>query len=140
MKKQRVTTLCLCLILLFTLSLCGCQKPQSTPTKTDTPVTETSSQTEPIGDEGAETVLYQQFVNQLNDPDDTQYYVHDIDGNGIKELLLLKRGTDLTIYQYQEGASQPVEVMNQDFLTGTLRLLLSDQPEDYPGLFVFTVG
>ena len=79
---------------------------------------------------------YENFLNELkNKQDDLYYYIKDIDGNNIDDLLVLEN-TKLSVYTYENS----IELIGeQDFLTGTVRFFSSDNI-NYPGIFYFTVG
>ena len=79
---------------------------------------------------------YDELLEELKKSEkDIHYTYKDIDGNGTDELLI-HENTALTVYTLENG----VEMVGQyDFVTGTLRLLYSDDP-NCPGVFCFTVG
>ncbi len=79
---------------------------------------------------------YENFLNDLkNKQDDLCYYIKDIDGNNINDLLILEN-TKLSVYTYENS----IELIGeQDFLTGTVRFFSSDNI-NCPGIFYYTVG
>lgn len=79
---------------------------------------------------------YEKFLNDLkNKQDDLYYYIKDIDGNNIDDLLVLEN-TKLSVYTYENSIKL---IGEHDFLTGTVRLFSSDNI-NYPGIFYYTVG
>ncbi len=79
---------------------------------------------------------YEKFLNELkNKQDDLYYYIKDIDGNNIDDLLVLEN-TKLSVYTYENSIKL---IGEQDFLTGTVRFFSSDNI-NYPGIFYYTVG
>lgn len=79
---------------------------------------------------------YQDKLDELYEQNGGRYYsVRDLDANGIPELII-KKGTELTIYSYMQGVKL---IDSYDFLTGTTVLLVSDHPS-YPGILYFCVG
>lgn len=79
---------------------------------------------------------YENLLNDLkNNQTDLYYYIKDIDGNNIDDLLILEN-TKLSVYTYKKS----VELIGEnDFITGTVRFFSSDNIS-YPGIFYFTVG
>lgn len=79
---------------------------------------------------------YDELLEELKKSEkDIHYTYKDIDGNGTDELLI-HENTALTVYTLENGVKM---VGQYDFVTGTLRLLYSDDP-NFPGIFYFTVG
>ncbi len=79
---------------------------------------------------------YNNLMNNFyNQNPDFYYAVKDIDGNGVKELIVQSNST-ITVYTYEHGIKQ---LDSYDFVTGTVRMFSSENPK-YPGIFVFTVG
>ena len=79
---------------------------------------------------------YENFLNDLkNKQDDSYYYIKDIDGNNIDDLLVLEN-TKLSVYTYENSIKL---IGEQDFLTGTVRFFSSDNI-NYPGIFYYTVS
>jgi len=79
---------------------------------------------------------YENLLNDLkNNQTDLYYYIKDIDGNNIDDLLV-RENTKLSVYTYDNS----IELIGeQDFLTGTIRFFSSDNI-NYPGIFYYTVG
>lgn len=79
---------------------------------------------------------YNNLMNSFyNQNPDFYYAVKDIDGNGVKELIILSN-TTITVYTNENGVKQ---LDSYDFVTGTVRMF-SSQNSKYPGIFYFTVG
>lgn len=79
---------------------------------------------------------YHSLMNDFyNNTPDFYYAYKDVNGDGTYELLIMEN-TTLFIYTYNGGVKQ---LDNYDFVTGTFRLFASENQE-YPGIFVFTVG
>lgn len=79
---------------------------------------------------------YDELLEELKKSEkDIHYTYKDIDGDGTDELLI-QENTALTVYTLENGVKM---VGQYDFVTGTLRLLYSDDP-NCPGVFCFTVG
>jgi len=118
MKKITILFTSLCLI--FTLT--ACKQSDITPS-------DNTSNPQNI-------YSYENFLNDLkNKQDDLYYYIKDIDGNNIDDLLVLEN-TKLSVYTYEKS----VELIGeQDFLTGTVRFFGSDNI-NYPGVFYYTVS
>lgn len=118
MKKITILFTSLCLI--FTLT--ACKQSDITPS-------DNTSNPQNI-------YSYEKFLTDLkNKQDDLYYYIKDIDGNNIDDLLVLEN-TKLSVYTYEKS----VELIGeQDFLTGTVRFFSSDNIS-YPGVFYYTVG
>lgn len=76
--------------------------------------------------------LMNDFYNQIPD---FYYATQDIDGNGVKELII-QNNTTITVYTYDDSVNQ---LDSYDFVTGTVRLFASENPK-YPGIFYYTVG
>lgn len=103
--------------------------------KTDTSTEKNQSSAMPLSEEWR--VAYQNLLDELyGQKRSGRYYtVKDLDANGVPELII-KKGTELTVYSYEQGIKR---FGSYDFLTGTTVLLVSDQPS-YPGIFYFWVG
>ena len=151
------------LLLLFTL-LTGCNQtptnppssteknnPQSTVKPTDTPKPTNTTQpvdtTEPIdttqpnnSQSSAPPKTYNELLLELynNKPEKNvyTYFIKDLDSNGVGELIVVHAGTEITVYTLKDTVK---EIGKHDFLTGTLRLLYSNDTS-YPGIIYFTVG
>lgn len=79
---------------------------------------------------------YNKLMNNFYDHTPGFYYTtQDIDGNGVKELII-KVNTAITVYTYEYGIKQ---LDSYDFVTGTVRMFASESPK-YRGIFSFTVG
>ncbi|MBQ6884426.1 MAG: hypothetical protein IJN56_01665 [Clostridia bacterium] len=79
---------------------------------------------------------YNNLMNSFyNQNPDFYYAIKDIDGNGIKELIIMSN-TTITVYTNENGVKQ---LDSYDFVTGTVRMFSSENPK-YPGIFYFTVG
>ncbi len=81
------------------------------------------------------TAYNQLMTNLYSQTPDFYYAIKDIDGNGVKELII-KVNTAITVYTYEYGIKQ---LDSYDFVTGTARMFESENPK-YPGIFAFTVG
>lgn len=64
------------------------------------------------------------------------FYFRDLDNNGVQELILRLSGTKIKVYTFD---GRVTEIGSRDFMTGTLRLLFSENPA-YPGILYFTVS
>jgi len=79
---------------------------------------------------------YNNLMNSFyNQNPDFYYAIKDIDGNGIKELIIMSN-TTITVYTNENGVKQ---LGSYDFVTGTVRMFSSENPK-YPGIFYYTVG
>lgn len=82
---------------------------------------------------------YTDFLHSLYEnstPGQELYYcLRDMDNNGVEELIV-KEVLAITIYTFKDGVTK---IDSYDFMTGSLRLLYSDNPA-YPGIIYFTVG
>ena len=119
MKKIIVLFMSFCLIFMLT----SCK--QSDETFSDSSMLNTKNITS-----------YENLLNGLkNKQEDLYYYIKDIDGNNVGDLLVLEN-TKLSVYTYENS----IELIGeQDFLTGTVRFFSSDNI-NYPGIFYFTVS
>ena len=64
------------------------------------------------------------------------YCLKDLDGDGLQELIVKNNFVNVTVYTFNDGLKK---VGNENFGTGTTRLLYSDNPS-YFGVFTFWVG
>lgn len=86
---------------------------------------------------------YESYLNERykkgNDPGDLYYFIKNIDGAGSPELFVIDHaeedGDQMKVYTYRDE----VQKIGSYFLTGTTRLLYSDDPS-CPGVFTFGVG
>lgn len=86
---------------------------------------------------------YESYLNERykkgNNPDDLYYFIKNIDGAGSPELFVIDHaeedGDQMKVYTYRDE----VRKIGSYFLTGTTRLLYSDDPS-CPGVFTFGVG
>ncbi len=91
-----------------------------------------------ISNENESQILsdYNNLMNNFyNQNPDFYYAVKDIDGNSVKELIILSN-TTITVYTHEQDVKQ---LDSYDFVTGTVRMFSSDDKK-YPGIFYFTVG
>lgn len=86
---------------------------------------------------------YESYLNERykrgDDPDALYYFIKNIDGAGSPELFVIdyaeEKGDQMKVYTYTDE----VQKIGSYFLTGTTRLLYSDDPS-CPGVFTFGVG
>ncbi len=117
--------LCLLLIGVLLLSVGACtRKPQDPIKDTSTPATEKGC-----------LEIYKKFLSNIADNKELYYFVRDIDGNGVDDLIV-HENTTITVYTLEDAV---VKVGENDFATGTVRFLYSDNPH-CPGIFYLTVG
>lgn len=129
---------------LFTILMLSCCSPSD-----NSSLGNSSSNNSSLGNSSSETSFlensskdtataksYDELLEELIKSGKDIYYTYkDIDGDGTDELLI-HENTTLTVYTLANG----VEMVGEyDFVTGTLRLLYSDDP-NFPGIFYFTVG
>jgi hypothetical protein len=79
-------------------------------------------------------------LSELYDNEDSkdalEFFIKDLDNNGIPELIIVKNGVDISVYAYGDTVGK---VGDKDFFTGTTRLLYSEN-SSYPGIFYFYVS
>lgn len=79
---------------------------------------------------------YTEFLDKMkNNQADLYYYIKDIDGNAIDDLIILEN-TKLSVYSYENSVKL---IGERDFVTGTVRFFCSES-NNYPGIFCFTAG
>lgn len=81
--------------------------------------------------------LEEKYMEFLEQYDEVYYTFKDIDGDSRKELIIMEN-TLITIYISDEKNIK--KIGSYDFVTGTVRLLYSDDAASYPGIFYYTVG
>ncbi len=98
-----------------------------------------SSVTEISGTADAQSA-YIAFLKSFYEKDPSKntnsFYFRDLDNNGVQELILRLSGTKIKVYTFD---GRVTEIGSRDFMTGTLRLLFSENPA-YPGILYFTVS
>ena len=122
--KRFVFLFFLCILSLFPLN--GCNKMEF-------PLEEDSQ-----GDEWkvAYTKFLSDFYEKKNAEDIFHFSIKDLDNDSTPELIVLKNDLKVSVYTFNETV---VKVGDHDFITGTTRLLFSDNPS-YPGILYFHVG
>lgn len=76
------------------------------------------------------------YKSNVSGSSDYQFVLKDLDNNGINELIIVKGGTDVEIYTFD---NRVIKVGEHDFTTATTKLLFSKKTE-YSGIFYFFVG
>ncbi len=83
---------------------------------------------------------YEEKLNEIYEQEKEEvqftFTVRNLDGNGAPELILCRRGVEITVYSYEQGIQ---EIGTYDFVSGTTVLLVTDHPS-YPGIIYFHVG
>ncbi len=82
------------------------------------------------------SLIYSTILDELRtNQADLYYYVKDIDGNNVADLIVLEN-TKLSVYSYENSVNL---IGEHDFITGTVRFFSSDS-NSFPGIFYFTVS
>ena len=122
-----------CLLLVF---LCGCEFSNFSDLSTQDIVT-TSPKVLSTSQISIDVFdYYKEVMNDISSENETLLYtMKDIDGNGIKELII-KFETAIAVYTYND---EILKIGEYDFNTGTLRMFGSEN-DSYPGIICVTTG
>jgi len=144
---KKLALICLCLILI----LSGCQTTKPSEDLSSEPVSEEVVSETSLKDnydygyvnypetydtntwQGA----YKKFLkeNYYENTDTLQFALRDFNDDETPELLI-KHELEITVYTFDKKV---IKIDSYDYVTGTTKLFLSDNPK-YPGIFSFTVG